>query len=156
MNDIRGIWQYANNIIRSARLMINEDLRPLNLSSAEGNILLHLLTNDTGLPQEEIVEQLDISKPAVSRALKTLEAKGFIKRKKDLYDKRISLVLLSERAVKIGPQIIDVYNRVYSIGAEGVSGEEISNFIHLFARVSNNFTKARVRRKQEVFIDYAK
>jgi DNA-binding MarR family transcriptional regulator len=156
MADIREVWQYANNIIRSARQMINEELKPLALSSAEGNILLHLLTRAGGLPQEEIVEQLDISKPAVSRALKSLEDKGFIKREKDLYDRRASLVLLTERAREIGPEIVDVYNRVYSIGAQGVSEAEINDFINLFSRVSKNFTEARSQRKQKELTRYAK
>jgi DNA-binding MarR family transcriptional regulator len=156
MTDIRAIWQHANNIIRSARQMINDDLQPLDLSSAEGNILLHLLTKSQGLPQEEIVEQLDISKPAVSRALKSLEEKGYIMREKIAYDKRASLVLLTEKALEIGPRIVEVYNRVYSIGAQGVSEEEINEFIFLFARVSSNFTEARKMRKQEEFNRYAK
>jgi MarR family transcriptional regulator, transcriptional regulator for hemolysin len=147
MADIREVWQHANNIIRSARLLINEDLKPLGLSSAEGNILLHLLTKDQGLPQEEIVEQLDISKPAVSRALKSLEVKGFIIREKHPSDMRASLVRMTEKALEIGPEVVRVYNRVYSIGAQGVSKAEIEQFINLFARVSNNFTEARGKRK---------
>jgi DNA-binding MarR family transcriptional regulator len=156
MADIREIWQYANNIIRSARQMINEDLKPLNLSSAEGNILLHLLTQGGSLPQEEIVEQLDISKPAVSRALKSLEGKGFITREKHPSDKRASQVLLTEKAREIGHAIVEVYNRVYSIGAQDVSASEIDDFINLFRRVSKNFTEARNLRKTEEKMNNAK
>ena len=88
MAEIRDIWLHAHNMIRSARQIVNENLRPLNLSSAEGNILLHLLTQCQEMRQEALVEQLDISKPAVSRALDSLERKGFVTRQPDPDDRR--------------------------------------------------------------------
>jgi DNA-binding MarR family transcriptional regulator len=143
MHDIRDIWLYANNILWSSRQMINEKLKPLRLSSAEGNILLHLLTQEGPFRQEEIVAQLDISKPAVSRALKSLEAEGYVIREKDSVDRRASRVFLTERAREIGPEIEQIYNQVFSIASEGVSDEEINDFINLFARVSENLTRFR-------------
>jgi len=143
MSDIKEIWLYANNIIRSSRQMINEGLNPLDLSSAEGNILLHLFTQNDGVMQEDIVGQLDISKPAVSRALESLEKKGYVKRYKDTSDKRASRVFLTDKAQEIRPKIEFIYNEVYSIAAEGVSETEVSFFINLFYRVSENFSNAR-------------
>lgn len=147
MADIKDIWLYANNIIRSSRQMVNEELEPLDLSSAEGNILIHLLTRQQGLRQEELVEQLDISKPAVSRALESLEKKGYVTRQKDFCDKRASQVMLTARARGIGPRVVEAYNKVYTIAAQGVSEQEIRNFIELFGRVSHNFSAARARKE---------
>ena len=78
MSEIRDVWLHAHNMIRSARQIINRDLRPMGLSSAEGNILLHLSTQGQEMRQEQLVEQLDVSKPAVSRVLDSLETKGYI------------------------------------------------------------------------------
>ncbi|MEW5921678.1 MAG: MarR family transcriptional regulator [Bacillota bacterium] len=147
MSGIRDIWLFANNIIRSSRQMVNEDLRPLNLSSAEGNILIHLWTQDREFRQEDIVEQLDISKPAVSRALESLEKKGYVERVKDPSDKRVSLVQLTDKAREIGPQIEQVYNEVFSIASQFISEDEIKDFIRLFGRVSENFSIARDKKR---------
>ncbi len=141
--DIKDIWNYANNIIRSSRKMVNEGLSSLDLSSSEGNILLHLFTQKDEVRQEDIVEELDISKPAVSRAIKSLEKKGYIRRNKDSSDRRASRILLTEKAKEIKPKVEHVYNEVYSIAAQGVSGEEITFFINLFSRVSDNFSLTR-------------
>ena len=148
MPDIRDIWPLANNILRSARQMVNEELKPLNLSSSEGNILLHLLTQDQVLGQEEIVEQLDISKPAVSRALESLEAKGYIVREVDASDKRAKRVLLTTKAMEISGRIEIIYSEIFSIAAKGVSENEIEDFIKLFARVSESFSKARLEKRK--------
>jgi MarR family transcriptional regulator, transcriptional regulator for hemolysin len=147
MSGIKDIWAYAHNIIRTSRQLINDELKPLGLSSAEGNILLHLLTLEQPPPQEHIVETLDISKPAVSRALESLESKGYIRRIQDKADKRAKRVYLTAKARQIGPQVEQIYSHVFSIGAQGISEGEIREFIGLFARVSASFTTAREKRR---------
>lgn len=149
MSDIRDIWVYANNILRCARQMVNEDLKPLNLSSSEGNILLHLITQNKGFRQEEIVEQLDISKAAVSRALDSLEQKNYITRDKDPQDKRASRVLITPKALQIGPQIEKIYNEVFAVAARVVSDQDLKEFTQLFGLVSGSFTLARATKRKE-------
>ena len=124
MSEIRDIWLHAHNMIRSARQIINQELRPLNLSSAEGNILLHLLTQGKEMGQEQLVEQLDISKPAVSRALDSLETKGYVTRQRDPDDKRAHRIRLTDKAREIGPAVEQAYNHVFSVAMQGISQDE--------------------------------
>lgn len=144
MPQIRDIWLHAHNMIRSARQIINENLRPLNLSSAEGNILLHLFTQGE-MGQDQLVEQLDISKPAVSRALDSLAAKGYVTRQPDPADRRAHRVLLTAKAREIGPEIEQAYNQVYTLAVQGISPQELEQFLQLFARISSNFERAEAR-----------
>jgi DNA-binding MarR family transcriptional regulator len=145
MSGIRMVWVYANNIIRSARQLVNEELKSLDLSSAEGNILFQLLTQGDTVRQETIVEQLDISKPAVSRALDTLEQKGYVIRGKVDTDKRVSMVMLTNKAHSIGPRVENIYNEMFAVAARGLSDDDIRGFVELFGRVSENFSHARKR-----------
>jgi MarR family transcriptional regulator for hemolysin len=147
MAEIRDIWLLANNMIRSARQIVNENLRPLNLSSAEGNILLTLLTQSREMGQEQLVEQLEISKPAVSRAINSLEAKGFVIRQTHPQDRRMHLVLLTDQAVKIGPAVEQAYNHLYGLAMYGISEEELDNFLKLFGRISESFIRAQTEEK---------
>lgn len=149
MAEIRDIWLHAHNMIRSARQIVNENLRPLNLSSAEGNILLHMLTQGQEMGQDQLVEQLDISKPAVSRAVDSLEAKGFVTRQPDPDDRRAHKVRLTDRAREIGPAVEQAYNHLYAIAMQGISHEELDSFVKLFARMSENFTRAQAKNKME-------
>lgn len=126
-------------MLRSARQLINESLRPLNLSSAEGNILLTLLTSQQEMGQDQLVEQLDISKPAVSRALDSLEKKGYISREQNPYDHRAYRVLLTAQAREIAPAVEQAYNQLYIVALQGISPEEFDTFIKLFQRMSENF-----------------
>lgn len=148
MLEIRNVWLHAHRMIRSARQIVNENLHPLNLSSAEGNILLHLLTQGQGaMGQEQLVEELDISKPGVSRALSSLESKGFVIRKPDPDDRRARRVMLTEKADEIGPAVEEVYNQVYRQAMQGISQRELDTFINLFARMSENFTQEQAQQK---------
>jgi DNA-binding MarR family transcriptional regulator len=141
MPDIRDIWLHAHNMIRTARKMINENLRPLNISSAEGNILLHLLTQGEEMGQDQLVEELDVSKPAVSRTLHALEAKGFITRQQDAKDRRMYVVRATGKARAIGPALEQVYNDLYAVATQGISPAELDEFVRLFGRMSDNFTR---------------
>jgi DNA-binding MarR family transcriptional regulator len=147
MAEIRDVWLHANNLIRSARQIVNEDLRPLNLSSAEGNILLHLLIQGQEMGQEQLAEQLEISKPAVSRALVSLELKRLVTRQLDPRDRRVHRVRLTDQAHEIGPDIEQAYNQLYDIARQGFSNEELDYFVQLFSRISENFMRAQAKNK---------
>lgn len=149
MADIRDVWLHAHNMIRSARQVVNEALRPLNLSSAEGNILLHLLLTGQELGQEQLAEQLDVSTPAVSRTLDSLEAKSFVIRQQDAVDRRVHKVRLTDQAREIGPAIEHAYNQLYALAMQGISQEELDYFVKLFSRMSENFVRALAKKNVE-------
>lgn len=146
MASIRDIWLSANNILRSARQLINDELRPLGLSSSEGNVLIHLLTSRTALKQDDIVAQLDVSRPAVSRALDSLERKGYVVRHRDSDDKRVNLVGPTARAAAIAANLEAAYERVFSVAAEGIPEQEARTVIEIFAKVSGSFSAALAAR----------
>ena len=141
MSEIRDIWLHAHNMLRSARQLINKNLHSLDLSSSEANILLHLLTQSQEMGQEQLVEQLDVSKPAVSRALNSLETKGYVSRQRDLEDKRAYRIRLAEKALVNGAVIERVYNQVFSLAMRNISQDELDYFMSLLARISDNFTR---------------
>ena len=145
MSEIRDIWLQAHNMIRVGRQIINNNLRPLELTSAEGNILLHLFTQGQEVGQEQLVEQLDVSKPAISRTLNSLETKGHVTRHSDPGDKRAHRVQLTNKALEIGPAVEKVYNHVYTLAMQGISQEELDYFINLFSRMSENFVKEQTK-----------
>lgn len=145
MSEIRDVWLHAHNMIRSARQIINKNLGPLGLSSAEGNILLHVYTQGEEIGQEQLVEQLDVSKPAISRTLQSLETKAYITRQRDPDDKRAYRIRLTSKALEIGPAIEQVYNHIFTLALQGISQDELDTFMELFARISENISRAQIK-----------
>lgn len=97
--------------------------------------------------QEQIVAQLDISKPAVSRALDSLEKKGYITRHPNPNDRRAYQIQLTSKAVEIGPTIEQIYNHVFTLAVQGISPAELDYFMQLFSRVSENFNSEQATMK---------
>jgi MarR family transcriptional regulator for hemolysin len=149
MSEIRDIWLHAHNMIRSGRQIINNNLSPLDLSSAEGNILLHLWTQGQEMGQEQLVEQLDVSKPAISRTLNSLESKGYVTRQRDPHDRRAYRIQLTDKALEIGPAVEQAYNQVYSLAMHGISQEELDYFVDLFGRMAENFASKKAAEQRE-------
>ena len=143
MSSISDIWGLANNIIRSSRMILNDKLKPLGLSSAEANILLQLITVGDMVRQEDLVEQLGVSKPAVSRALDTLEQKGFVTRERDLSDKRACLVMLTAKANAAASLVKETYEEIVKVAETGLTDADTTVFLAVFQKVSNNFTLYR-------------
>jgi DNA-binding MarR family transcriptional regulator len=138
MISMLSLWLEMKGILRSARQIINAELGPLNLSSAEGDILFHLLTGSNNLPQEKIAERLDIGKAAVSRAIDSLEAKGYVVRKRQRNDRRAYCVTLTDKAFSVGGEIEGIYNRLYQLVREGIPDEEIVHIRSVLSRVAKN------------------
>jgi len=143
MSSIKDIWMYAHRMLRSARQIINAELKPLDLSSAQGNILLHLLMGDSEMSQERLADELDIGKAAISRAIDSLEEKGYVTRKEHPLDKRAHLVTLTEKAKAIGPAIEGVYNHVFDIVRRGIAEEDYDRMVHLMAHIAENLTSVQ-------------
>ncbi len=144
MTSIREIWGLYNSLFRVTRQVANSQLEPLGLGSAEGNVLLHLLVEvpqGRSVSQEQLVEQLDISKGAISRAVDSLAQKDYVVRKRREDDKRAYRLQLTPKAMAIAPELERIYNEVYLRAIEGVEQEEMEQLFALMRRIAKNFSQ---------------
>ncbi len=135
---IRKIWLDMKEILRLARQIIDTELEPLNLSGAEGDLLFLLLTGSNNLQQEQLAEQLDKGKAAVSRTVASLESKGYVIRVRNNSDKRAFNVTLTEKAFSVGEEIKEIYDELYVQVREGIADEEFIQVESLLKRVAEN------------------
>lgn len=138
MPTIQDVWLLSKRINRGARQIVNTRLGVLGLSSAEGNILLHMLLQDAPWCQEQLVEQLDIGKAAVSRAVASLTRKGYLHREQALHDRRYQRLMLTDAARAAGGAIQNAYDAVYSAALRGVSDTDFDTLIHMLRTVAAN------------------
>ena len=138
MSGIRPLWLEMKAVLRSARLMINAELTPLQLTGSEGDILFHLLTGSNESTQEELARQLDIGKAAISRVVDSLEAKGYVLRMKSTKDKRAYSICLTEKGRLAGKDIVCVYETLYRRVKSAIADEELVLIESLLKRVASN------------------
>ncbi len=91
---------------------LNQVLKPYAITSAEVGVMRSLYQGEDR-SQEELSLTLTIDKAAIARAVKSLEAKGYVMRISDERDKRCNRLFLTEKARALQREIeplIDAWN----------------------------------------------
>lgn len=140
---IRAMWSIANSILRDSRALLSFQLKDLDLTPSEAGIILHLHIHGSARVQDRLAEDLEVSKPAISKALDALEAKGFVIRQHDPTNRRIRSVVLTPKAEAVAEEVKRIYAQLYSAAAQGLSEEEVQLLTKLAERVSENLRTYR-------------
>lgn len=136
MTMMRELWHGMKSVLRAARQIINAHLEPLGLTSAEGDILFHLLSAKGGLSQEALSDRLGVGKAAVSRTVGSLVRKGYLSRTRSRDDARANRVETTARAAQIAPTVEAAYEAVYAIVGREIERDELRRIATLLERVT--------------------
>lgn len=89
--DVRQTWH------RMSR-MYNQKATTYGLSMSVGFILLHI--DKEGTPSTQLGPRMGMEPTSLSRTLKTMEEKGFIRREEDKTDKRVVRIFLTSEGLE--------------------------------------------------------
>lgn len=89
--DIRLSWHKLSR-------MYNQRAAQYGMSMSVGFILLHI--DKDGTPSTQLGPRMGMEPTSLSRTLKAMEEKGFIRREEDKNDKRIVRIFLTEEGLK--------------------------------------------------------
>ena len=150
MQGIKQLISAGNNIVQSAQLYLNQAFKEKLLTGAETNVLMFLYSNGDRVSQDAIVSGVEVSKPAISRTINSLENKGYIVREANPVDKRSKLINLTEKAWQEEEYIQSVYADFLSIAARGLPIAKVDEFVQLLQKVSDNidsYRRAEIEKK---------
>lgn len=91
---------YISVLYRQFQIYINNNTKELQISASEYIFLMEMYKNDN-MSQEQLSKNLIIDKSATARAIKSLEEKEYIIRKKDDNDKRTNRIKLTKKGIEI-------------------------------------------------------
>ena len=91
---------YISVLYRQFQIYINNNTKDLQISASEYIFLMEMYKNDN-MSQEQLSKNLIIDKSATARAIKSLEEKEYIIRKKDDNDKRTNRIKLTKKGIEI-------------------------------------------------------
>ena len=91
---------YISVLYRQFQIYINNNTKDLQISASEYIFLMEMYKNDN-MSQEQLSKNLIIDKSATARAIKSLEEKEYIIRKKDDNDKRTNRIKLTKKCIEI-------------------------------------------------------
>ncbi|OYT17338.1 MAG: MarR family transcriptional regulator [Bacteroidetes bacterium 4572_77] len=104
-----------------------------DFSQAVGYVLINV--KKEGIPVTKIAPLMGIEPTSLSRLLNTMEDKGLIYREKDLKDKRVVNLKLTEKGFelkKISRKIVIDYNKMIN---DHISDEEMETFFKVIKKI---------------------
>jgi len=123
-------------------IFLNNRLRPLDLSAGQFPILM-LLYKEQNIMQETLVRHYHLDKGTIARAVKKLEAAGYIRRIVDPTNRRAVRLFLTEKGERVIPYLKEIHaewdERIFA----GLSAHEKETIRILMHRIGQNICHAR-------------
>ena len=132
----------TNNILKSIQRLKMQKMRNYGLTGAHTNCIYRLeQAGEAGLTQLELVQREMMDASQISRVLRELMDKGFVKADGDegRYRRHYSL---TESGLVIAQDVHAMISEVSDFVMEGISMPEREKFFKTLARLSENLMKA--------------
>jgi len=113
---------------------MNERLSGLGLTIQQFAIMMRVLEHER-MTQAEIGRMFAMPPYAISRALDSLEAAGYVVREDHPSSRRAHLICPTEKGLALGPELFDIVATVNADLTHGLSGEEADELRRLLATV---------------------
>lgn len=111
-----------------------------NLFHGQGRLLLFIFKHE-GLTHSEIAEKLQISPAATTKVIKRLEKAGYLERRSDEHDERISRVFLQKEGRALIDEISNSFELLDKKTFKGFSEKDLDQFHDYLNRILENLCK---------------
>ena len=138
---VKSTWQAIVKMYN--RITLEDDF-----SQAIGYVLINV--KKEGIPVTKIAPLMGIEPTSLSRLLKTMEEKGLIYREKDLKDKRVVNLKLTQKGFelkKISRKIVLDYNKMIK---ENFTEEELETFFKVIIKVKKLTCKVALSEEEQL------
>ena len=126
---------FISIIYREHAKFLNEKVKDEDLSFGLFPLLISIYKNE-GIIQEQLARKFHLNESTITRNLKKLEDKGFIKR---IPDKRTKRIEVTEKGAKTARKVMD-YDEEWDEKIKGIIGKEYDNYIKTLRKISEELT----------------
>lgn len=126
---------------KAYRNRAREELSELGLHIGQEILLLQLWEED-GLSQSELADRLNVEPPAISKMVKRMESAGWIERRSDPADSRVSRVFLTDEGRSLQEPVEDIWRRTEEEMLDGLSTEEELLFRRMLVDIRDNLSES--------------
>jgi DNA-binding MarR family transcriptional regulator len=152
MGETTQLEHKVNRLISKANELKHRQMHDLldELGLYRGqSFVLHALWDQDGLTQSELAERLDRSPSTITKTVQRMEKGGFVERRSDDADERISRVYLTAAGQAIQPAVEQVWIKFNQQVLAGFTPEELVLFAEFLDRVCQNVTNAQSQSHKE-------
>ncbi|GBF34351.1 transcriptional regulator [Desulfocucumis palustris] len=130
-------------IYRYSQIYIGENIKKYHIGKGQWSFLTQLLFKADGLTQEELSEKLHIDKANTARAVKKLEAEGYVYWEGDPRDARKKRIYVTGKSLEFEEEFHQVFKNLNKILSKGFTEEEREITRNLLFRMLDNIVEYR-------------
>lgn len=138
--NIKFIGKLSSKIYRRGNIYITQMLKPYDINYIQIMCLVTLYI-ENGLKQETMVEDIGIDKASINRAIKSLEAKGFITRERNQDDKRSFNLYLTSKAREFKETAWGILSEWEMMISEGIDEKDKAIAFEVMKKMALNADK---------------
>jgi MarR family transcriptional regulator, organic hydroperoxide resistance regulator len=124
-------------LCKAHRNSVAAKLSELGLHVGQEMILVQLWEEE-GLAQSQLVERMCVEPPTLTKMLQRIEREGFVERRPDAEDARVSRVYLTERGRSLREAVEAVWREVEVETIKGMTSEERMLFRRFLMQARTN------------------
>ncbi|WPE21265.1 MarR family transcriptional regulator [Shinella zoogloeoides] len=132
-----GLAAAVVNAARSMRTVLSRNLLATGLYAGQDGVIL-ALAEEGGLTAGALAARLGVKAPTMTRTIGRLEAQGFVARKPDEMDGRLTVVHLTEAGRASVDHITEAGRLSERQAAEGLSEKDVRNLLKLLRAMDEN------------------
>ena len=124
-------------IARALDSIANIEFKEFDLTRGQYLYLIRICENP-GIIQEKLAEMIKVDRTTASRAIKKLEANGFIEKRIDSANRKIKRIFPTEKRNEISPNISRENEHSERVALQGLSEDESALLLGLLQKVRKN------------------
>ena len=124
-------------IARALDSIANIEFKEYDLTRGQYLYLIRICENP-GIIQEKLADMIKVDRTTASRAIKKLEASGFIEKKADAANRKIKRIFPTEKGKEVFPSISKENEHSERVALQGLSEEEATVLSGLLQTVRKN------------------
>ncbi len=126
---------------RSMRTVMTRSLTASGLYAGQDGVILALAASD-GLPAGTLAQKLGVKAPTMTRTIGRMEAQGFVERRPDADDARLTKVYLTEAGRNSVSEIESSAASCDELATRGFSEKDIRSLVRLLKTIEHNLQSA--------------
>jgi DNA-binding MarR family transcriptional regulator len=134
---------------RSMRTALTRSLNASGLYAGQDGVILALAEHD-GLPAGTLAHKLGVKAPTMTRTIGRMEAQGFLERRPDAEDARLTKVYLTEAGRNSVAQIGASAATCDERATRGFSDKDIRSLVRLLKAIDGNLQAGEPSRDEEM------
>ncbi|MCQ4633175.1 MarR family transcriptional regulator [Shinella sp. CPCC 100929] len=132
-----GLAAAVVNAARSMRTVLSRNLLATGLYAGQDGVIL-ALSEEGGLTAGALATRLGVKAPTMTRTIGRLEAQGFVERRPDETDGRLTVVHLTESGRATVETITEAGRLSEEQAAEGLSEKDVRQLLKLLRTMDEN------------------